>query len=227
MDRYARLRADRPELFRNDPEGIEILTDPADTAAAERAVSERGGAAPVAAAQQGVVYADRYVTLLRDPVRFPGGGLGLYLRLLDTAEAPGVVVLPLLGDEVVLLEHYRHATRRWHLEAPRGFGRAGVDGGLSARRELAEELGAPAQELLPLGELHPDTGLVAGHVLLYAARVRELGAVDAAEGIRRAVRLPAAEAERLVAEGRITDGFTLAVLYRARLAGLLGGDRLP
>ncbi|PYC78380.1 NUDIX hydrolase [Streptomyces tateyamensis] len=222
MDRYAQLRTDRPELFRNDPEGIEILTDPAEAAAAEQAVRERGGAAPVAAAQSGVVYADPYLTLLRDPVRFPGGSLGLHLRMLDPAGVPGVVVLPLLADGVLLLEHYRHPTRSWHLEAPRGYGEPGADGEQNARRELAEELGVGAPELVPLGPLYPDTGLVAGHVLLYAARVSGYGELDAAEGIRRAVRFSFAEAEQLVAAGRISCGFTVAVLYRARLAGLLG-----
>ncbi|MDH6145400.1 ADP-ribose pyrophosphatase [Kitasatospora sp. GP30] len=227
MDRYAQLRTDRPELFRNDPDGIQILTTPAEAAAAEQAVHDRGGTAPVAAAQSGVVYADPYVTLLRDPVRFPGGGLGLHLRMLGTAGAPGVVVLPVLPDGVLLLEHYRHATRSWHLEAPRGYGEPGADDEQNARRELAEELGARADELLPLGRLHPDTGLVAGHVVLYAARLTGHGEVERAEGIRRAVRFSFAEAEQLVADGRITDGFTVAVLYRARLAGLLGGPALP
>jgi ADP-ribose pyrophosphatase len=222
MDRYAQLRAARPELFRNDPEGIEILDTPAEAAAAEQAMLDRGGAAPVAAAQSGIVYADPYVTLLRDPVRYPGGGLGLYLRMLATTGVPGVVVLPLLADGVLLLEHYRHATRSWHLEAPRGYGERGDDDERNARRELFEELGAEASELIPLGPLHPDTGLVAGHVVLYAARVSGYGEVEREEGIRRAVRFSFAEAERLVGEGRITDGFTLAALYRARLAGLLG-----
>ncbi|MFE0460817.1 NUDIX hydrolase [Kitasatospora sp. NPDC058965] len=222
MDRYAQLRSDRPELFRNDPEGIQILTDPAESAEAERAVCERGGGAPVAAAQSGVVYADPYVTVLRDPVRFPGGGLGLHLRLLDSSGVPGVVVLPVLPDGVLLVEHYRHASRSWHLEAPRGYGEPDADGERNARRELSEELGAQAEELVPLGPLYPDTGLMAGHTLLYAARVVGHGAVQREEGIRRAVRLGFAEAEQLVAEGRISCGFTVAVLYRARLAGLLG-----
>ncbi|MEU2438360.1 hypothetical protein ABZ595_19560 [Streptomyces rubradiris] len=49
-----------------------------------------------------------------------------------------------------------------------------------------------------------------------------VGKLEAGEGVRRAGTVTLAEAEETAADGRITDGFTLAVLYRARLAGLLG-----
>ncbi len=74
--------------------------------------------------------------------------------------------------------------------------------------------------MVPLGELHPDTGLCAHRVELYATRVEAVGALDEGEAIHRAVAVSPAEAEAMVADGRITDGFTIAVLYRARLAGL-------
>lgn len=101
VDEYEALRAARPELFRNLPDGIEILTDPAAVAAAG-----------------GVLYRDRYLTLLRDPVRFPDGREGTYIRSIGTTAEPGCVVLPLLDGEVVLIEHFRHATRSWHWELP-------------------------------------------------------------------------------------------------------------
>ncbi|MGP3928192.1 hypothetical protein [Streptomyces sp. 8N616] len=69
-----------------------------------------------------MVYEDAYVMLLRDPVRFPDGRTGTYIRSVSAMQEPGCVVLPLLGGEVVLLEHFRHATRSWHWEVPRGFG---------------------------------------------------------------------------------------------------------
>ncbi|MEU2548456.1 NUDIX hydrolase [Streptomyces roseolus] len=203
--RYERLREERPELFRNDPGGIEILTDPA-------AVEAAGG----------VVYQDRYLLLVRDPVRFPDGRPGAYLRALAPVAEPGCVVLPLLDGGVVLIEHYRHATRSWHWEVPRGFGTAGLSGAENAAKELGEEIGARVRELVPLGEVHPDTGLLGDRALLFAAYVDGVGRLAGGEGIRAARTVPFAEAEAMVADGRITDGFTLAVLTRARLAGLVG-----
>ncbi|PSJ29642.1 NUDIX hydrolase [Streptosporangium nondiastaticum] len=240
---YDRLRAARPELFGNAPGGIDILLDPAEVEAARRAAhgtpeagtTEEGaspvdgappvdGASPVdAASPVGVVYADRFVTLVRDAVRFPGGALGLYIRMLSTAASPGAVVLPLTttGD-IVLVEHYRHATRSWHWEVPRGMGAPGATGAESAARELAEEIGAEATEWISLGRLHPDSGLLGDHVELFAARIDGFGPPETSEGIRRIVTRPWPEVSEMVAAGDITCGFTIAVLTRALLNGLLG-----
>lgn len=241
MNRYEALRRSEPEWFRNDPGGIEILRDPALVRRARREVTEaqRGASegwiaalwarlrARVRPVPAGVVSATRYVWYLRDPVRFPDGRLGLYDRLLPPPDSsPGVVVLPLLGPEgkVVLIEHYRHATRSRHWEVVRGFGDPGATGEENVARELREEIGATPTRVTALGTVHPDTGLLAQRVELYAAFVDGVGELETGEAIGRAVVLPVREAEAMVADGAITDGFTIAALYRARLAGLWGPD---
>ncbi|KPI13705.1 NUDIX hydrolase [Actinobacteria bacterium OK074] len=241
---YDALRTARPEWFRNEPDGsggIEIVTDPGRATAARRRAHRlvathlaRGrwwkywGARLFLAVRPvpvGVVSADPFLCHLREPVRFPDGTLGLYNRIVPPPQAgPGVVVLPLVGpdNEVLLIEHYRHATREWHWEVVRGFGEPGASGAESVVRELAEELSAHPEETIPLGELHPDTGLLAHRVLLFAARIDAVGELEKREGIRQSRTVSGAEAERMVHEGGITDGFTVAALYRARLAGLFG-----
>jgi ADP-ribose pyrophosphatase len=205
MNTYDRLRTERPELFVNSPGGIEILSDPESVAAAG-----------------GVVYEDPYVMVLRDPVRFPDGRTGTYIRSIGTTAEPGCVVLPLLDGEVVLVEHFRHATRSWLWEVPRGFGTRGLAGEQNAAKELREEIGADVHELIPLGAVHPDSGAVGDRVLLYAARIDAIGALALGEGIRRTLTVSFAEAEEMVGDGRITDAFTIVVLSRARLAGVTG-----
>ncbi|KMS91196.1 NUDIX hydrolase [Streptomyces flaveolus] len=239
MNRYEALRRDVPEWFRDDPEGVRILTDPALIRDARRQATAAGhtghggvfGAlwarlrAVLRPVPEGVVSADRYLWYLRDPVRFPDGRLGLYDRILPPpGSTPGVVVLPLLGPEkkVVLIEHHRHATRSRHWEVVRGFGHPGATPTENVTRELREEIAATPTAVIPLGELHPDTGLLAHKVSLYAACVDRIGPVEKGEAIHRAVTVTPAEAEEMVADGRITDGFTVAALYRARLAGVLG-----
>ncbi|MFC5145860.1 NUDIX hydrolase [Streptomyces aureoversilis] len=246
---YDRLRAARPELFGNSPGGIDILFDPADVEEARRTAdtgaqntgAESSGtadagtestAAEGATAPVGVVYADRFVTLVRDAVRFPGGAPGLYVRMLSTVASPGAVVLPLTpAGEVVLVEHYRHATRSWHWEVPRGMGAPGATGAENAVRELAEEIGADATELISLGHMHPDSGLIADRVELFAARIDGFGSPETSEGIRRIVPRPWPEVAEMVATGEIACGFTIAVITRALLNGLLGkglpADGLP
>ncbi|MGW1540540.1 NUDIX hydrolase [Streptomyces sp. NPDC002309] len=215
MTPYDMLRTSRPELFANSPEGIEILFSPDEIEAARRSVGA-GVDEPV-----GVVYADRFVTIVRDAVRFPGGELGLYLRLVPTSATPGAVILPITGSgQVVLVEHYRHATRAWHWEAPRGMGSPDTSAAASAARELHEEIGAHAKELISLGELHPDSGILGSQVELYAARIDGTGDLDTAEGIRRTATVPRTAVEEMIANGAITDAFTIAVFTRARLADL-------
>ncbi|MFF3399235.1 NUDIX hydrolase [Streptomyces sp. NPDC002659] len=205
MNTYDRLRTERPELFVNLPDGIEILSDP-------EAVAAAGG----------VVYEDPYVMVLRDPVRFPDGRTGTYIRSIGTTAEPGCVVLPLLDGEVVLVEHFRHATRSWLWEVPRGFGTPGLTGEQNAAKELREEIGADVRELIPLGAVHPDSGAVGDRVLLYAARIDTIGALALGEGIRSTLTVSFAQAEEMVGDGRITDAFTIVVLSRARLAGVAG-----
>ncbi|MFF1490415.1 NUDIX hydrolase [Streptomyces sp. NPDC058319] len=244
MNRYEALRRAVPRWFRDEPGGIGILTDPALVRRARRQVTAAGRqpargflgslrarlAVLLRPVPAGVVSANRHLWHLRDPVRFPDGRLGLYDRLLPPPDAsPGVVVLPLLGPEsdVVLIEHFRHATRTRHWEVVRGFGDPGAGGEENVARELREEIAAVPTAVVPLGGLHPDTGLLAHRVELYAARVDGFGDPERGEAIDRIRAVPWAEAEAMVADGRITDGFTVAVLYRARLAGLFGKEPGP
>ncbi|MFJ8582533.1 NUDIX hydrolase [Micromonospora sp. NPDC093277] len=225
---YRELRARLPELFVN-PSGaaVEILVDPAEVAAAERAKATalRARGLPAEWGRTGVVYQDEWVTLLRDPVRFPDGGLGTYIRSVSVGGAPGVVLLPLLDGAVVLVEHFRHATRRWHLEAPRGFGEPGVPAEEQAARELREEIGAIDARLVDLGVLNPDTGTSTDEVRLFLAEVRTVGEPEEREGIR-AVRLcRPTEVGELIRDGVINDSFTIAAWSRAFLRGLL--DEAP
>ncbi|MEU1684817.1 NUDIX hydrolase [Micromonospora sp. NPDC005707] len=223
--RYRELRERLPELFVNPPgAAVEILVEPAEVAAAERARVEalRARGLPEEWGRSGVAYQDEWLTLLRDPVRFPGGALGTYLRSVSMGGTYGVVVLPVLDGAVVLIEHFRHATRRWHLEAPRGFGEPGVPAEEQAARELREEIGAEGVRLVDLGVLHPDTGTCTDEVRLFLAEVAAVGEPEAREGIRGVRRCPPAEVAALIRDGVLTDSFTIAAWTRAHLRGLLG-----
>ncbi|SCL67198.1 NUDIX hydrolase [Micromonospora peucetia] len=222
---YAELRRRRPDYFTNPPDAAVEILDGTEQVAAERAKAAalRARGLPVEWSRTGVVYRDEYVTLVRDPVRFPGGAVGTYVRKLPSGGADGVVLLPVLDGAVVLVEHFRHATRRWHLEAPRGFGEAGVAADEQAVRELREELGVAPTRLVDLGELHPDTGIATDAVHLYLAEITELGPVGAAEGIRAPRTYLPEQVGELIRDGAITDSFTIAVWTRAWLRGLLRG----
>jgi ADP-ribose pyrophosphatase len=144
----------------------------------------------------------------------------------------GVVVLPVLRGEILLLRMYRHAVRRWSWEAPRGFADPDEPPEIAARRELAEETGldCPASGLIPLGVCAPETGTLAGRGLLFAAvdcsPAFERDRCEPGLGECRAFSPEQALAMADTAE--IEDGFTLAALYRyARLKPGAAGQTAP
>ncbi|MFE0804669.1 hypothetical protein [Streptomyces sp. NPDC058812] len=67
------------------------------------------------------------------------------------------------------------ATRGPHREAVRGFGDPGATGERNLAREPAEEISAHPAAVVPLCELHPDTGRC-------AHRARPAGLFTPAEG---------------------------------------------
>ena len=119
------------------------------------------GGAPLEAP---VVFSNGYVTVLNDSVRFPAGQTGSYMRIFHNSELTGqhgVVCVPTWGDRVYLLRLFRHPTRSWHLEFPRGFAEPGATPEEDAARELSEELGVTAAVITNLGTVAPNTGLLA------------------------------------------------------------------
>ena len=208
MDGYIRLRREQPELFRNDEgSGAIDIVDPSQ--------------APAGVGALGLVYQDTYIRLLRDPVRFPNGRLGTYLRILGAANSPSGAILPVMDGRILLLENYRHAIRAWTLEIPRGFGTDGLTAESNALKELDEELSAQVESITPIGTVHPDTGLHSQLVHLFFARLTAVGSLETAAGIRSMVTFTPDELDRKIVDGTITDGFTLAALTQARLRHLL------
>jgi ADP-ribose pyrophosphatase len=216
--------SDSVYLGHSDRGEIEIVQTPeliesARTAAQER-LESRG--LPQSWAETGVLLDEEYLVVHRDPVRFPDGTLGTYVRVRWADRfGDGVVILPLLDSKIVLIHHFRHATRAWHWEIPRGFGDLSMSAADSAARELAEEIGAQPTRLRPLGQINPDSGMSGNVVHLFLADVAHVATLDRKEGIGKAVQLTVRELNEWIARGQITDGFTLAAVALASAQGYL------
>ena len=221
FERYFSLREEMPQLFSCAGEGgIDILTDPADIAAAQmaarRARESRG--LDTSDLRVGLLARDPHMLVLRDAVRFPDGSLGLYNRIV---EFEGVAILPLMENRPVLLRIFRHALRDWSLEFPRGGCERGEMPEMTARRELKEEIGANILELIPLGRFSPGASTLSFQAHFFAARVDRIGTPDRADGIADIRVVQVVEIEELMRTSRIIDGFTLSLFLRARLTGLI------
>jgi 8-oxo-dGTP pyrophosphatase MutT (NUDIX family) len=170
-------------------------------------------AAPVVRLEECLVYRNRFVALYDDRVRFMNGRPGRYYRVVPAGSSdPPVVVMPVAAGCAALVRVWRYAVQSWEWGFPRGYAH-GPDSRQSARAELAEEIGAEPEELVPLGRIWPDSAHTESTVHAYAARLSpeaRSGQAADTEEIAEIRWLPLPELAARIAAGQITDGFTLA-----------------
>ena len=115
-----------------------------------------------------VVYEGKVVDLRRDLVTMPGGTTAQR----DVVVHPGAVgVVALRGDEVLLVNQYRHPVGRQLDELPAGL--LDIDGEqalLGAQRELAEEAGYAATTWHVLVDVLTSPGMTDEAIRIYLAR---------------------------------------------------------
>ncbi len=144
---------------------IQIVLDPLEMAAIEQMTGR----------DVGMIARDKYWLWINDACVFPSGNQGVYGRIIWVPALKGIVgvaVMPVTEDgKVVLNCNFRHATRCWEIELPRGGANFGEDSEAAARRETAEETGMLVGDLILLGEMPPDSGLTHTIIPIYMAKV--------------------------------------------------------
>jgi len=177
--------------------------------------------APIVRLAERSVYHNRFIEVFDDPVRFADESEGSYLRIVQSGGLPGVVVLPVAADHIGQVRVFRYPIGQWEWSVPRGLAHGGFPE-QTAREELAQEIGASPSWLTHVGQMTPDSGLLASVVHLFvagyareASQPRDTLEVSAIRWIQVQKLL------RDVADGEVTDGFTLAALCCATARGLL------
>lgn len=225
LRRYFELVQAQPEAFVNPPgAAFAIILDEREIARAEAEQAQRliARGQPAEWATVGVTYEDQYLCLLRDAVRYLDGSLGSYIRALGGVNQPsGVAILPVYQGRILLIRHFRHATRAWHLEIPAGGCAPAGSLDDDARRELAEEIGGVATRLISLGMLHGDVGIGANALQIYYAELSAYGETETLEGISEILPVTPAQFEALIRAGQLTTHLPLAGFTYARAHGLL------
>jgi ADP-ribose pyrophosphatase len=225
MDYFSLVKT-HPELFSDGDVPLHIILDEESIRAWEKTKTTqlKTDGLPLEWGKIGVVMDDPYNLILRDLVRFPDGDVRGYGRAVATAAlkgGKGVVVMPEYQGKFLLIHIYRHPTRQWHYEFPRGFGEPHTSAVDNAHKEIDEEIGGKIAELVDLGEFHNNTGFEYKSVNLFLARLSSIGAGNEVEGIAGFVWLTLPELEEWIASERITDGFTIAAYTKAKLKRLL------
>ncbi len=142
-------------------------------------------------------------------------------------EAPEWInVIPLTKDnEVVLIEQYRHGTEQISLEIPGGMVDPGEGPRETAARELSEETGYEAAEVIFLGKTRPNPAIQDNWIHTFLARGAERRREPSNQGTEQTrVRLePLARVPALIREGAIDHSLVVVAFHWLALSGLAGG----
>jgi ADP-ribose pyrophosphatase len=138
--------------------------------------------------------------------------------IVDRVEFPNsVAILPIINEKhVVLLKQYRPSLNKWIFEVPAGVIDPGEKPEEAARRELREEAGLIAGELIKIGEGYVSPGYSTEYMYLFIA----LNPGKARQSLEDHEVIELAEftlndAVNMVEEGKITDVKTITLLFAA------------
>jgi 8-oxo-dGTP pyrophosphatase MutT (NUDIX family) len=158
-----------------------------------------------------VIYTNPWLTLREDQVERVDGSQGVY-SVVDASDF--AIVLPYENGGFHLVEQYRYplGARTW--EFPSGSFPAGVTGTPEqlAVSELREETGLTAARWRHLGLVHPANSMIDQTCHAFLATDLTPGAPnrEATEVDMRQEWFPRTDVLRMVTEGKITDGPSLA-----------------
>lgn len=135
---------------------------------------------------------------------------------------PGaVVIIPLQGQSVIMLNQYRFTLDKSILECPAGTRHWDEDWLDCAQRELREETGFRASRFDPLGQSWPTPGVSDELMTFYLARDLTPDPLPADVDEQIEVQAyPLAELVQMALDGRLVDGKSVIGVLRA--AAFLG-----
>ena len=173
-----------------------------------------------------IVFESRVFNVGRLTVVLPGAGPATRDVVLH---AGSVIIVPCVDEEhVCLIRNYRWAVRETLYELPAGTLEPDEDPDHAAPRELQEETGYRAGRFTKLLEFYTSPGFLTERMHLYLAEQLTPGPtrLEPGEEITTEV-VDWQDAQRLIAEGKITDGKTLVGLlyYQALRIGSVATRR--
>jgi ADP-ribose pyrophosphatase len=171
------------------------------------------------------IHRGRVITVMEEKVRFPDGSTGI----LDVVHHPGAsAVVPFLSDPngenptILLIRQFRHAAGKWLMEVPAGRLDVGESPEACARRELREETGCTAKEIVPLISIFTTPGFSDERIHVFMAT--GLSAGDArreADEFIEPVTVTLSSALEQIQNGAIEDAKTVIAILCA--AGFKAG----
>jgi ADP-ribose pyrophosphatase len=187
---------------------------------ADQVRARKQGDTPDAQLASEQLYKGRIFTLNRDTIRFPDGSVSEF----DIVRHPGAsAVVPFMSDpagddpQLLLLRQYRYAAGGYIYEIPAGRLDEGESPAACAVRELKEETGCTAEQLVPLTTMFTTPGFTDEVIHLFMATGLTHGEANReADEFVDIVIMGLSEALELIHSGEIVDAKTaVGILYAA------------
>ncbi len=168
----------------------------------------------------------RVFSVRRIRARSPRTGDAHDFFALDSSDWVNVVAIT-PEESVVMVRQFRHGAGQVTLETPGGLVDPGETPAEAAARELLEETGYAADEIVPLGALNPNPALFSNRLHGFLARgARPVCEVRNDRTEETHVELvPLAELREAVRAGRVDHALVIAVAYLYELdSSSVGGS---
>jgi ADP-ribose pyrophosphatase len=170
-----------------------------------------------------VVYENRWMRIREDAIRRRDGSTGVY----GVVEKPDFVVIVPVEDDgsLHLVQQFRYPVQDRYWELPQGTWEQEphTDPVSVAHGELREETGLDAARMVYAGHLFEAYGYTnQGYHIFLATGLNRIDAErEHEEQDLVTAQFPMSEIERMIRDGEIKDGTTVAALGLLRLKGLL------
>lgn len=166
------------------------------------------------------LFEGKIVTLKRDVVELSNGNQSMR----EVVEHIGGVCIVALDDEqnIYLVKQFRYPYKTQLLELPAGKKEKGEAPELTASRELKEELGFTAKELVEIAQVYPTVAYVNEVIHVYRATglTQEEQCLDEDEFLE-IVKLPLKQAYDMVMNGEINDSKTMVGVMKTYITEVL------
>ena len=163
------------------------------------------------------IFEGKIMTVLLDKAELPNGAVSSREVCVHPG---GVGVLPLADDgTVTLVRQYRYPFHKLVLEIPAGkldHGAESVEA--AARRELSEETGLEADEMVYFGKTYASPGFCTEELHVYLARgLKQCDSHPDEDEFVEVVKMPFEELLEQVMSGEIVDAKTVVAVLKTKI----------